>query len=112
MILVLSPAKRLDYETPPVTEKFSEPRLLDQYNDILRSREWLAAERTRALEQGRIALAEALRLLDEEMSRRKCERPAHSETQARLEQVWDMIDAGEITDSSTVCALALLARRG
>ncbi|HEX5804142.1 MAG TPA: peroxide stress protein YaaA [Azospira sp.] len=30
MILVLSPAKRLDYETPPVTAKFTEPRLLDQ----------------------------------------------------------------------------------
>ncbi len=30
MILVLSPAKRLDYETPPSTGKFSEPRLLDQ----------------------------------------------------------------------------------
>lgn len=28
-----------------------------------------------------------------------------------LDQVWDMVDAGEITDSSTVCALALLARR-
>ncbi|MFC5302751.1 peroxide stress protein YaaA [Azospira restricta] len=30
MILVLSPAKRLDYETPPVTDRFTEPRLLDQ----------------------------------------------------------------------------------
>ncbi|MBW7903389.1 MAG: peroxide stress protein YaaA [Rhodocyclaceae bacterium] len=30
MILVLSPAKRLDYETPPATAEFTEPRLLDQ----------------------------------------------------------------------------------
>ncbi len=30
LILVLSPAKRLDYESPPTTSKFTEPRLLDQ----------------------------------------------------------------------------------
>ncbi|MDX9707865.1 MAG: peroxide stress protein YaaA, partial [Azospira sp.] len=30
MILILSPAKRLDYETPPASAQFTQPRLLDQ----------------------------------------------------------------------------------
>jgi len=30
LIIVLSPAKRLDYETPACTDEFTEPRLLDQ----------------------------------------------------------------------------------
>ncbi|MBI2305817.1 MAG: peroxide stress protein YaaA [Rhodocyclales bacterium] len=45
MILVLSPAKRLDYETQPVTAKFTEPRLLDQSAQLIgRLRELSPAE--------------------------------------------------------------------
>jgi len=41
MILVISPAKALDYETPPTTATFTQPELLDQSAaliDILREK--------------------------------------------------------------------------
>lgn len=45
MILVLSPAKRLDYDTPPVTEHHTEPRLLGESARLIkRLRELSPAE--------------------------------------------------------------------
>ena len=45
MLLVLSPAKSLDYETPSPTPKFTEPRLLDESARLIeRLREFSPAE--------------------------------------------------------------------
>ncbi|MCJ8268671.1 MAG: peroxide stress protein YaaA, partial [Psychrosphaera sp.] len=35
MLIVVSPAKNLDYETAPATEKHSQPQLLDHANELM-----------------------------------------------------------------------------
>lgn len=46
MLTVLSPAKSLDYETPPATDKFTEPTLLDHSAELV---EIMAAKSPRQL---------------------------------------------------------------
>ncbi len=36
MLIVISPAKTLDYATPPVTERFTQPQFLDQSEELIR----------------------------------------------------------------------------
>ena len=35
MLMVISPAKTLDYETPPATQRFTQPQYLDHSQDCL-----------------------------------------------------------------------------
>jgi cytoplasmic iron level regulating protein YaaA (DUF328/UPF0246 family) len=35
MLMVLSPAKTLDYETPPITERFTQPQYLDHSQELI-----------------------------------------------------------------------------
>jgi len=35
MLIVISPAKTLDYDTPPVTQEFSQPRFLDRSQELI-----------------------------------------------------------------------------
>lgn len=35
MLMVISPAKTLDYETPPVTERFTQPQYLDHSQELI-----------------------------------------------------------------------------
>ena len=35
MLMVISPAKTLDYDTPPVTERFTQPQFLDQSQELI-----------------------------------------------------------------------------
>ena len=36
MITVISPAKNLDYETPPATDKFTQPELLEHSEELMK----------------------------------------------------------------------------
>ncbi|WP_259767405.1 peroxide stress protein YaaA, partial [Pseudomonas protegens] len=35
MLMVISPAKTLDYETPPVTPRFTQPQYLDHSQELI-----------------------------------------------------------------------------
>ncbi|MDU2871786.1 MAG: peroxide stress protein YaaA, partial [Pseudomonas aeruginosa] len=35
MLMVISPAKTLDYETPPVTHRFTQPQYLDHAQELI-----------------------------------------------------------------------------
>ena len=35
MLMVISPAKTLDYETPPVTQRFTQPQYLDHSQELI-----------------------------------------------------------------------------
>ena len=35
MLMVISPAKTLDYETPPATQRFTQPQYLDHSQELI-----------------------------------------------------------------------------
>ena len=35
MLMVISPAKTLDFETPPTTERFTQPQYLDHSQELI-----------------------------------------------------------------------------
>ncbi|KAA5847016.1 peroxide stress protein YaaA, partial [Pseudomonas chlororaphis] len=35
MLMVISPAKTLDFETPPVTQRFTQPQYLDHSQELI-----------------------------------------------------------------------------
>lgn len=35
MLMVISPAKTLDYDTPPITERFTQPQYLDHSQQLI-----------------------------------------------------------------------------
>ena len=39
MLLVISPAKTLDYETPPATQRFTQPQYLDHSQELIQQLE-------------------------------------------------------------------------
>ncbi len=49
MLIVISPAKTLDYETPPVTRKTSQPELLERSSDLIEDARKLNPEQIQKL---------------------------------------------------------------